>query len=316
MTVPLTPHHMQRDSEHPQHTQQRTDPDELPAAVAPQITHEPGDNTPAGRSLPGAVAFHLRMLAVFYRTSIQADMEYRVDFFARVIASLLGLLTTVGSLSIAYAYTDNLRGWTFAQAMVLLAVYYLMDGLIEMFIGPNMRQISSQVREGTLDFVLLKPVSSQFMASFRMLNIWRAANALVGVGLSAYTIGRLSISMGPAQAAAFALTIAVGMAVVYAFWLILVTLTFWFVRVDNIEQIVWQAFETARYPMEIYPGWLRGALTYLVPVVFIVTVPASALAGRLSPTTLVAALGVGLVLVVGASAFWRLGLRSYTGASA
>ncbi len=270
----------------------------------------------AHKGVGSTLFFHLRMLGVFYRTSIQADMEYRVDFFARVVASLLGLLTTVGSLSIAYAYTDNLRGWTFAQAMVLLAVYYLMDGLIEMFIGPNMRQISSQVREGTLDFVLLKPVSSQFMASFRMLNIWRAANALVGVGLSVYTISRLSISMGLPQAAMFSLTILVGMAVVYSFWLVLVTLTFWFVRVDNIEQIVWQAFETARYPIEIYPSWLRGVLTYLVPVVFIVTVPASALVGRLSPAMLTAAVAVGLVLVAAASAFWRLGLRSYTGASA
>jgi ABC-2 type transport system permease protein len=259
---------------------------------------------------------YLRMLGVFYRTSIQADMEYRVDFFARVIASLLGLLTTVGSLSIAYGYTDNLRGWTFAQAMVLLSVYYLMDGLVEMFIGPNMRQIASQVREGTLDFILMKPVNSQFMASFRLLNVWRAANALVGLGLSVYTISRLSISMGPIQALAFALTVLVGLSIIYAFWLILVTLTFWFVRVDNIEQIVWQAFEAARYPIEIYPAWLRSTLTYLVPVVFIVTVPASALAGRLSGTTLLAALAVGAALLIGASAFWRFGLRSYTGASA
>jgi len=259
---------------------------------------------------------HARMLAVFYRTSIQADMEYRVDFFARVVASLLGLLTTVGSLSIAYAYTDNLKGWTFSQAMVLLSVYYLMDGLIEMFVGPNMRQIMAHVREGTLDFVLLKPVNAQFMASFRLLNVWRAANALVGLGLSIYTIGRLSVATGLAQSASFALTLLAGMAVVYSFWLILVTLTFWFVRVDNIEQIVWQAFEAGRYPVEIYPGWLRSALTYVVPVVFIITVPATALTGRLGWPMVAASLAVGAVMVVSASAFWRIGLRSYTGASA
>src|SRR5262245_45552140 len=104
---------------------------------------------------------HLRLLAVFYRTSVQTDMEYRADFYTRIVASLLGLLTTVGGLSIAYHYTPALKGWTFPQALVLLAVYYLMDGLIEMFIAPNMRQIMEQVRNGTLDFVLLKPVSAQ-----------------------------------------------------------------------------------------------------------------------------------------------------------
>jgi len=189
---------------------------------------------------------HLQLLSVFFRTSVQTDMEYRADFFTRIVASLLGLVATVGGLSIAYHYVPAIKGWSFAQVLVLVAVYYLMDGLIEMFIAPNMRNVMAQVRDGTLDFVLLKPVSAQFMASFRTMNVWRIANVFVGAGLTAYTIGRLSLSVGWAEAAAFALTLLAGFAVVYSFWLVLVTLTFWFVKVDNIEQIVWQAFEAGR----------------------------------------------------------------------
>lgn len=259
---------------------------------------------------------YLLALAVFYRTSVQAEMEYRADFFARIVASLLGLLTTVGSLSIAYGYTDNLKGWTFAQALVLLSIYYLMDGLIEMFIGPNMRQITTQVREGTLDFVLLKPMNAQFTASFRTLNIWRAAGALIGLALSVYSVRQLSIATGPAQAVAFAATLAAGLAIIYSFWLFLVTLTFWFVRVDNIEQIVWQAFEAGRYPVEIYPAWLQVGLTYVIPIAFIITVPARALAGRMDGATVALSLALGVVAVVLSSLFWKVGLRNYTGASA
>src|SRR5437588_2328484 len=148
---------------------------------------------------------YLKLLAIFYRTSIQTDMEYRADFYTRIVASLLGLLSTVGALSIAYHYTDKIKDWTFAQVLVLLAVYYLMDGLIEMFIAPNMREIMVQVREGTLDFVLLKPASAQFMATFRTINVWRAANLLVGVGVAVYATGRLGTHLGAWQAATFAL---------------------------------------------------------------------------------------------------------------
>lgn len=257
----------------------------------------------------------LEVLKAFYRSSVQTDIEYRVDFFTRILASLLGLLTTVGALSIAFNYTGTLAGWSFAQTLVLLSIYYLMDGLIEMFIAPNMRQVMEQVRQGTLDFVLLKPISAQFMASFRTINIWRIVNVMVGLGLSFYTIGRLSLVVGPRQAAGFALTLLSGMAVVYSFWLCLVTLTFWFVKIDNIEQIVWQAFEAGRYPVEIYPAWLRGALTYVVPVAFIITVPAEALAGRLSGQFLLVAPVVAAASLLLASAFWRFGLKHYTGAS-
>jgi ABC-2 type transport system permease protein len=258
----------------------------------------------------------IQVLKAFYRSSIQTDIEYRVDFFTRILASLVGLLTTVGALSIAFNYTGNLAGWTFPQTLVLLSIYYLMDGLIEMFIAPNMRAVMEQVRQGTLDFVLLKPISAQFMASFRTINIWRIVNVMVGLGLSLYTIGRLSLTVGMSQALAFGLTLLCGVAIVYSFWLCLVTLTFWFVKIDNIEQIVWQAFEAGRYPVEIYPVWLRGALTYVIPVAFIITVPARALAGRLPGTYLLIAPVVALASLLLSSAFWRFGLRHYTGASA
>src|SRR3954467_14671439 len=137
----------------------------------------------------------LRLLAVFYRTSVQTDMEYRADFFTRLGASLLGLLTTLGGLAIAFQYAPRIKGWSFPQVLVLLAVYYVMDGLIEMFIAPNMREIMVQVREGTLDFVLLKPVSAQFMATFRTINIWRAANLLVGLCLATYAVSRLAVRL-------------------------------------------------------------------------------------------------------------------------
>ncbi len=259
---------------------------------------------------------YLRLLSVFYKTSVQTDMEYRADFYTRIVASLLGLLTTVGGLVIAYNYTSNLKGWSFAQVMVLLSVYYLMDGLIEMFIAPNMREVMLKVRDGTLDFLLLKPVSAQFIASFRTINVWRIVNVAVGLGLSIYTIGRLSMTVGTSQAAAFAVTMAAGVVVVYSFWLALVTLTFWFVKTDNLEQIVWQAFEAGRYPIEIYPAWLRGALTYVVPVAFIITVPAQALAGRLGTAFVLISLVVACATLILSSSFWRFGLKHYTGASA
>src|SRR5690606_8747481 len=131
---------------------------------------------------------------------------------------------TVGSLSIAFHYTPSLKAWTFAQTLVLLAGYYLMDGMIEMFIAPNMREIMTQVRQGTLDFVLMKPVNSQFAATFRTINIWRASSLLVGIGMVAYTLQQLTLQVGPAEALSFAAALAAGLGVIYSFWLVLVTL--------------------------------------------------------------------------------------------
>src|ERR1051326_6323916 len=186
---------------------------------------------------------------------------------------------------------------------------------MEMFIAPNMREIMNQVRQGTLDFVLLKPVSAQFMATFRTLNIWRIVNVMVGTSLSVYTITPLGLQIGFGQAAMFAVALAAGLAVVYSVWLFLVTLTFWFVKLENIEQLVWQAFESGRYPIDIYPVWLKFGLTYVIPVAFIITVPAKALSGKLDSLFLPVAILVAAAMLILSSAFWRFGLKHYTGAS-
>ena len=103
---------------------------------------------------------------------------------------------------------------------------------------------------------------------------------------------------------------------VYSLLLGLVTLAFWFVRVENLLAIFWAFTEAGRFPVDVYPLWLRVSLSTIVPIGIAVTAPAYVIAGRMDWTG-VALLGAGTVLAVGlASALWRWGLRNYTGASA
>ena len=107
-----------------------------------------------------------------------------------------------------------------------------------------------------------------------------------------------------------------GSAIIYSFWLILATLSFWFVRVENILEIFRSMYEAGRWPVSLYPAWLRFILTFIVPVAFVTTVPAQALTGRLTPETLLLAAILAVVLFVISRFFWKIGLRQYSGASA
>jgi ABC-2 type transport system permease protein len=127
---------------------------------------------------------------------------------------------------------------------------------------------------------------------------------------------RLGDKVGTGQAASFALLLSVGVVIIYSFWVILATLSFWFVRVENILVIFQSMYEAGRWPISLYPGWLRFALTFIIPVAFATTVPAQALTGRLTGDTLVGALIAAFVLLIFSRLFWRIGLRRYSGASA
>ena len=99
-------------------------------------------------------------------------------------------------------------------------------------------------------------------------------------------------------------------------WLILTTAAFWIVRMDEIHELWDGIYQSGRWPVTIYPGWLRISLTYLVPIAFAVTVPAEVLTGRLTLETLAIATGFALALVLISRWWWRFGLKHYAGASA
>jgi len=86
--------------------------------------------------------------------------------------------------------------------------------------------------------------------------------------------------------------------------------------VENILVIFQSMYEAGRWPVSLYPGWLRFALTFLVPVAFATTVPAEALSGRLTAQTLLGAVALAAALLIVSRLFWRVGIRHYSGASA
>jgi ABC-2 type transport system permease protein len=200
--------------------------------------------------------------------------------------------------------------------LVLLGVFYLVSGVEGLVFEPSVTRLMEDVRLGTLDFTLLKPASSQFLATLRYQNLVYVAQVIFAGLVLETGLARLGDVVTPASGLAFALTLACGLVLVYAIMLVLATLSFWFVRVDNILVIYWSFFDAGRFPVDVYPGWLRLTLSSVVPIGVAVTVPAEAIAGQLALSTLVLMV-VGAAVAFGfASWFWRRGLRNYTGASA
>jgi ABC-2 type transport system permease protein len=266
---------------------------------------------------------HLRLVWLYARTSVQNDTEYRADFFAQVLVTLLGIGTQLTAVWVIFRQTPNLAGWSLPQVLALLGVYNFMYGFIGASIAPNMRQVLEDVRQGTLDFALLKPVNSQFLVSVRQFVIWRLTDIVLGLALAIYASLQIATRPGPGGASSFSLhqaflfpvMLVCGAVIVYSFWLILATTSFWFIRIENIEMIFWNIFEAGRYPIDVYPLSIRRFLTFGVPLAFITTFPARALCGALETPTVILAVLLAAAMAAVSAWFWRMGLRHYGSAS-
>ena len=257
-----------------------------------------------------------RLLWVFLRVGAMGEMSYRANFLAHLVETVLELATALAGLALVFSHTATLGGWRPDELVALVGVYFLVGGIIGLVIQPSMEQLSEAVHDGTLDFVLTKPEDGQLLVSIWRLELWKLTDLGLGVAILAVSLARLGERVGLREAAAFGAVLLAGGVIVYSFWLILATTAFWLVRVENILMIFQSVYSAGRWPVSLYPGWLRFALTFLIPVAFAITVPAQALAGRLSWRALAGAGAFALLLFAAARAFWRIGVRHYSGASA
>jgi len=194
-------------------------------------------------------------------------------------------------------------------------VFNTLTGVIEAVLRPGIGRLAGEVKNGGLDLVLAKPVDAQGFVSFRRLDVWRFTDVLLGLALAGYALARLHRVPTLAQLAAFGLALAAAAVVVYALWVALMSLAFWFVSVENLSVLFDAVYEGARYPVSAYPGVLRFVFVYLIPIAWTTTIPASALTGRLEPRYAFVAAAVAGVVFTLTRLLWRTALKRYSGAS-
>jgi len=265
-------------------------------------------------------ARYWRSLRRFWGTSLAAELEYPLNAWIELLSVLGNLAGSVFVLQLLFGGGPQLGGWSWSGALVVLGLYTVLDGFTTCVLQPNLSRIVNHVQTGTLDYVLLKPIDSQFWLSARTVSPWGLPGILAGLGLIAWALlnrGHGAPSGLPA-AGPVLLSLALlfaALVILYSLWFVLAALSIWFVKVWNATEVLRSVLAAGRYPLSAYPPALRLVFTTVLPVAFLTTVPAQAILGIAQPRWLVASAAVALLSLVGCRAFWQLALRHYTSAS-
>lgn len=241
-------------------------------------------------------------------------MEYRVNF---VLSALNAVgATAVGLFGLELLYNNNenaLGGWSWEQALAVLGLFEILRGVTTSFLDPNLTRIVRYVYEGTLDFVLLKPMDSQFWLSTRNVSPWGIPDMLIGLGILIFAGVRMDVPFGMYFVGL--IPVALGMLVLYSLWFIFASFSIWYVKIWNATEVLRGLLEAGRYPRAAFPGFVQIFFTFVVPVAFMTTVPAEVLMGEATVTWMIAEAVIAIGLFLFSRIFWRFALRYYTSAS-
>ena len=138
--------------------------------------------------------WYLRLIAQFQKASAQQEMAYRANFFISILHSLLNLGTGVLGLVVLFGQVQVIQGWEMPAALTLLGVYLTIGGLRNLCFGPSLDRLAGmdgEIWTGKFDFTLLRPVSVQFLASFRHWQLFALFDLLLALGTLGAGIAQL-----------------------------------------------------------------------------------------------------------------------------
>jgi ABC-2 type transport system permease protein len=258
---------------------------------------------------------YLELLSVQVRAAALLALQYRLDFFIQVLLSVVWIGTALVPLYVLFSMRDGVSGWTAHEMLVVVGFFTIQKGVLASVIQPSLTQAVEHIRKGTLDFLLLKPADAQFMLSTSKLELAHLTDVCAGVAICAWGALRAGAKPGLMEIALALVLFVCGLSILYALWILVVSLAFRVVKIDNLSYLFVSLFEAARWPASVFRGALSLLFTFVIPLALMTTYPALAVLGRARLQHIVIAISVASVLLLLARYVWQRSVRLYTGAS-
>ncbi len=261
---------------------------------------------------------HSRYARLFWlqlRTSLIGGMQYRWEFLLEGAMALFWTAMALLPVWVLVGTRHTLAGWSYPELVIVVGWFTVLKALLDGAVNPSLVAVVEHIRQGTLDFILLKPADAQFLISTAKFDPWKMVNLPAGIALLTYGFHLLGRAPTLHQISLALLCLVAAALVLYSFWILVVCAAFWVVRLDNLAYLFMSIFDFARWPVTVFRGPLRLLFTFLIPLALMTTYPALALLGRLDLSRLAVVFAGALAFAAASRLVWLRSIGKYTSAS-
>ncbi|MBL7554402.1 MAG: ABC-2 family transporter protein [Bdellovibrionaceae bacterium] len=257
---------------------------------------------------------YIRLFSILLKTSFIADLEFRVNFSLRIFTDIMWYLMQVLSFEVLFNYTPSIGGWDRYQMRVFLGVLFVVDSLYMIFVQDNVDRFADKVRKGELDFILAKPVSSQFLVSFQKIATASFGNLLIAIGFFVYAVSLIE-DFNWYRVFWFLLVLPSSFIVVYTSRFFFTCLNLIFVKSESVQFLWYNCYKLGMRPDSIYFPFMKFILLTVFPMAFVASVPARMLLEPPNALLIVWSVLIGPIFLYLSHKFWNYCLRYYASAS-
>jgi ABC-2 type transport system permease protein len=244
------------------------------------------------------------------------QLQYRVSFALDLAGAFFITFIDFLAIVVIFSHLPRLAGWSLSQVALFYGIANLSFALCDLFIG-HFDLLPQMIRSGSFDLLLVRPAGTLFQVIASDLALRRLGRAAQGLVVLAAALWWLRIPWTPARAIVLVLTVPAGTLIYASVWIAFMTITFWAVEAREVANaFTYGGSFLASYPVNIFGGWLRGLLAFVVPMAFVSYFPGVFIMGAHDPLGSPVALQLSSPLIALAAALiagriWQFGVRQY-----
>ena len=258
---------------------------------------------------------YLKVYKKFLHTSFASELEYKTNILIDLITAILSLIGSIFLLSIFFQNNSSIGDWEFEEALIIQGIYTILNGITNTWFNPNLSEIVKHIREGTLDFVLLKPIDSQFFISLKKINPSGFLEIMLGICLLLFCIKFNQINLNLSFLCLSLITMTCSICILYSLWFFISTTTIWFVKTWNATEVLRSFLYIGRFPLNSFSFSLRVFFSIFIPIAFITTIPSEVFLGLSQLWKILLEVIVASVFLITSRKFWLFALKFYSSAS-
>lgn len=258
---------------------------------------------------------YLSLYLACVRFSFQRALEFRLDFFFRVLMDGLWYAMNLAFFEILNRHTPLLGGWDAAQVRVFAAGLFTADALHMTFVSNNAWAFPQLVNRGDLDYHLLRPASTLFFVSLREFAVNSFVNLLMALGILVWALASFPGDLSAGRVALYGALLLVGAFLHYAIMFLFLVPVFWMQGSSGLRELFWVTDRFVGRPDGVFRGWMRRLLVSVLPLALVVSYPTRVLFEPdpwLRVLHVVGAAGLAFAALLWS---WRKGLAAYGSAS-
>lgn len=261
-----------------------------------------------------AIKSFIKVWMILAKNILQNQLLTPSSSFLFILGKLFNFIFSIFIITAIFHQSSSINGYSLPQGVMVVLIFNLIDSTTQFFFRALYTFRPILVR-GDFDLDLLKPLPAFFRPIFSGPDFLDLPIVIIKIIAFIYFIFYYHFQLNFDNSLLFSLVLINAYLMAFAIHLSIAAFSILTTEIDNLVAVYRSLGQAAVIPTDIYSGFFRVLLDYIIPVTVMFTLPAKAFLGLLTPSGVIYSCLFAYGGLIFSLWFWRFSLRRYTSAS-